>query len=110
MLVRFSAFTVSSTRRTASWAPGSAILRAASVEFDIGFLLGLILWHLVCQRKDCQDKPSFRNAENTGTLTFWHLVCQKTYAILLLQHVSQRRRRIVPARKQPKAPPAMADA
>jgi hypothetical protein len=29
---------------------GSAIFRAASAEFDIGFLLGLVLWHLVCQR------------------------------------------------------------
>jgi hypothetical protein len=39
-LVRLSAFTVSSTRRTASLALGSATLRAASAEFDIGFLLG----------------------------------------------------------------------
>src|SRR5438445_3756719 len=76
-LVRFSAFTVLSTWRTASLALGSAILRAASAEFDIGFLLGLVSWHLVCQRSDCQDKLSPRNVEKTGNLTIWYLVCQK---------------------------------
>ena len=42
-LVRLSAFTVSSTRRTASLALGSAILRAASAEFDIWLPPRLIL-------------------------------------------------------------------
>src|SRR6185295_6945708 len=70
-----------STRRKDSLELGSAIFRAASEEFDIGFLLGLVLWHLVCQSSDCQDKLSRRNRENTGALTFWYLVCQKYSSI-----------------------------
>jgi hypothetical protein len=36
------------------------------------------VWHLVCQKTDCQGKTLPQNAENKVMLTFWHLVCQKS--------------------------------
>ena len=35
------------------------------------------VWHLVCQKQDCQGKRMCRNSENNVALTSWHLVCQK---------------------------------
>src|SRR5215218_9296097 len=70
---------------------------------------GLVLWHLVCQSRDCQAKPCHGNAENKGSLTFWYLVCQKLIRVLLVQDVSLWRRRVVAETKPTKAP-AMADA
>jgi hypothetical protein len=44
-----------------------------------------VIWHLVCQKLECQGKQPPRNAENNSALTFWHLVCQK-YSIIRVRN------------------------
>src|SRR5260370_22808585 len=73
------------------------------------------LWHLVCQKQNCQGTPGDRNGENMGNLTFWHVVCQKSAGYSSGKgHLTRRRsvvrRSVVPTRKQTKASPTMAEA
>src|SRR5260370_41288797 len=73
------------------------------------------VWHLVCQKQNCQGTPGDRNAENMGNLTFWHVVCQKSAGYSsgkgrLTRRRSVVRRSVVPTRKQTKPTPTMPEA
>src|SRR5882757_9626534 len=68
------------------------------------------LWHLVCQKRACQDTALKGSAENRGNLTFWYLVCQKSERSSSVRRRLLPRRSAVPARKQIKAPSPMSEA